>query len=104
MSWNRTGEPLRHPKALRRRPLFIALGFRQGKAKLKHVPLWDFVCYPHCQFAQLTAASPALRLILAAADKMNAASIEFQTQNGTAAGVQTLCHHLPVRGGLTRCE
>ena len=56
------------------------------------------------QFAQLTAALPALRLILAAADKVNAASIEFQTRNGTAAGVQTFRHHLPQRGSLTRCE
>jgi hypothetical protein len=48
-----------------------------------------------CQRAQPTAASRVLRLILAAADGMNAASIEFQTQNGTAAGVQTFCHHLP---------
>jgi hypothetical protein len=51
--------------------------------------------FPLCQFAQLTAASPALRLVLAVAGEINAASNEFQTQNGTAAGVQTLCHHLP---------
>jgi len=65
------------------------------KAKLKHVPLWDFLGLSALPVRQLTAASPALRLILAAADKMNAASIEFQTQNGTAPGVQTFCHHLP---------
>jgi len=33
--------------------------------------------------------------VLAVAGEINAASNEFQTQNGTAAGVQTFCHHLP---------
>src|ERR1700674_1671545 len=57
-----------------------------------------------CRRAQLTAAAPALRRILAAADGMNAASIECQTQNGTAAGGQTVCHYLPHGGSLARCE
>jgi hypothetical protein len=32
---------------------------------------------------------------LAVAGEINAASNEFQTQNGTAAGVQTFCHYVP---------
>src|ERR1700675_676627 len=43
----------------------------------------------------MTAGLPALRLVLAAAGRMFAASIEFRTQDGRAAGVQTLRHHLP---------
>src|SRR6202035_2429945 len=32
---------------------------------------------------------------------MDGASIEFQAQNGTAAGVKPLCHHLP-QGAVSR--